>query len=123
MHFSPEGEVEGIVEELSSILLCDPRIVRVFVLSLFSKDELSEEEVSRLAGSQGSDERIADKLLDLGLFIRGRAGYLPLHPRLAIRLALEKNEEVRKNRQRIDEITAMLVKRREEVQGWESRKN
>lgn len=107
--------------------MCDPKIVRAFVFSLFSKDELSEEELSRLAGSQGDDEKITDKLLEMGLFIKGKVGYLPLHPRLAIsnlyRLALEKNEEVRKNRQRVDEITAMLVKRREEVQGWEVGKN
>jgi hypothetical protein len=112
-----------IASELSTLLRYDPTVLFGYLISLEVDGPVNDKLLSRLTGidEQGCS-RMLDKMLADGLVIEGSDGYLPLHPRLALsnlyRLALEKDQTVRASRVRLDALTALLVKRREEVQGW-----
>ncbi|MEM0117777.1 MAG: MarR family transcriptional regulator [Conexivisphaerales archaeon] len=116
-------ELERLVQELSNILGYDKDILNCFILMLKNEDELNEQKLAIKMGiSVPSASNILKKMLEDGLVIKGKDGYLPLHPRLAIsnlyRLSVSKDEKARQYRVRVDAITAMLVKLRESVQRW-----
>lgn len=112
-----------IATELASLLHYDKLVLLGFIRALNVEEEISVSMMSELLGiGEEFSSQILGRMIVDGLMIEGKVGYLPLHPRLALsnlyRLALAKDDSVRAGRVRLDAITAMLVKRREDVQGW-----
>ncbi len=118
-----EEELKRLSEELSEILQYDKIILLCYAYLLKQDGEVNERTIFEMLGKEIDNiPEILQRMMRDGLVIRGNAGYLPLHPRLAIsnlyRLALARDEKVRQHRVRVDAITARLVKFREEVQKW-----
>ncbi len=112
-----------IASELASLLRYDQVVLLGFIRALTIEEEISVSTMSELLGvGEEVSSKIMEKMIEDGLMIRGKVGYIPLHPRLALsnlyRIALARDDAVRVGRVRLDAITAMLVKRREDVQGW-----
>jgi hypothetical protein len=120
---SDSSTLNGVAEELSSLLLFDRRLLMVYLSFLTIPGEVNEDNFETLTGEDSRKFReVIESLVEYGLVIKGVHGFLPVHPRLAIsnlyRLALSKDDGVRRGRTRVDAITAGLVKRREELQEW-----
>jgi hypothetical protein len=120
---SDSSTLNGVAEELSSLLLFDRRLLMVYLSFLTIPGEVNEDNFETLTGEDSRKFReVIESLVEYGLVIKGVHGFLPVHPRLAIsnlyRLALSKDDGVRRGRTRVDAITAGLVKRREELREW-----
>lgn len=121
--YREENELDRLSEELSEILQYDKITLLCYFYLLKQDGEVKEKSISEILGDRTENtSEILQKMLNDGLVIKGNAGYLPLHPRLAIsnlyRLAIARDEKVRQNRVKVDAITTRLVKFREGIQKW-----
>jgi len=118
-----DEELKRLAKELSNILQYDEKIITCYLFLLRENEEVDESKISEINDIQLSDASVVlQAMLRDGIVIKGKAGYLPLHPRLAIsnlyRLSTLKNKNVRQKRVKVDAITARLVKFREDIQKW-----